>query len=324
MLEDEGPGRQTAPGVSSAARMPPPESAHPPRPFEPVVEAALLLMCVFWALNVIVRKVLLRGLPPAAFPAGRYLLVSALAVVVATARRGPWTVARRDLPRALLSGVLGVALYQVLFMEGLKRTSAFATNLLQGTEPLFALGLLSTFAGARVTARQWGGVLVALAGAGLFFVEGTAGEGRLAFGVGDLLNLAGALVFALYGLVSGPLFSRYPGHTAMMVTMVTGTIPLAAWAQADLRAVSWTQLGPAVWVALLFSSLLPLYLGMWIWNWAVVRKGLDHASLYIFVDIVLSGFFAYGLLGERFGLRRLIGAAIILTGVYLARSGEEA
>ena len=165
---------------------------------------------------------------------------------------------------------------------------------------------------------------MALAGAGLFFVEGTAGEGRLAFGVGDLLNLAGALVFALYGLVSGPLFSRYPGHTAMMVTMVTATIPLAVWAQADLRAVSWTQLGPAVWVALLFSSLLPLYLGMWIWNWAVVRKGLDHASLYIFVDIVLSGFFAYGLLGERFGLRRLIGAAIILTGVYLARSGEEA
>ncbi len=324
MLEDEGHGREIAPGVSFAARMSPPESAHPHRPFEPVVEAALLLMCVFWALNVIVLKVLLRGLTPAALSAGRYLLVSALAVVVATARKGPWTVARRDLPRALLSGVLGVALYQVLFMEGLKRTSAFATNLLQGTEPLFALGLLRAFAEARVTARQWGGVLVALAGAGLFFVEGAAGGGRLAFGVGDLLNVVGALVFALYGLVSGPLFSRYPGHTAMMVTMVTGTLPLAAWAQADLRAVAWTQLGPAVWTALLFSSLLPLYLGMWIWNWAVVRKGLDHASLYIFVDIVLSGFFAYALLGERFGQRRLLGAAVILTGVYLARSGEEA
>ncbi len=54
----------------------------------------------------------------------------------------------------------------------------------------------------------------------------------------------------------------------------------------------------------------------------MIRKGLDHASLYIFVDIVFSGFFAYALLEERFGPRPLLGAAVILTGVYLARSGE--
>jgi len=306
------------------ARMSPSQPTPSHRAFEPAVEAALLVMCVFWALNVIVMKLLLRGLTPAALSAGRYVLVSALAVAVVAARRGPWTVARRDVPRALLSGVLGVALYQVLFMEGLKRSSAFASNLIQGTEPLFALGLLRAFAGARVTARQWGGVLLALAGAGLFFVEGLRGGGRLAFGWGDFLNVVGAFVFALYGLVSAPLFARYPGPTAMMVTMVTGAVPLALWAQADLRAMAWTELGPAVWTGLVFSSLLSLYLGLWIWNWAVTRKGLDHASLYIFVDIVLSGLFAYALLGERFGPRRLLGAAVILTGVYLARSGEEA
>ncbi len=53
-------------------------------------------------------------------------------------------------------------------------------------------------------------------------------------------------MFAIYGLVSAPLFSRYPGHTAMVVTMVTGTLPLVAWAQGDPRAVAWAQLGPAV------------------------------------------------------------------------------
>lgn len=188
---------------------------------------------------MIVLKLLLKGLTPAALSAGRYLLVSALAAAVATARRGPWNLARRDVPWALISAVLGVALYQVLFMEGLKRTSAFASNLIQGTEPLFALGLPRVFAKAHVTARQWGGVLVALLGAGLFFVEGVKDGGRPAFGWGDLLNVVSALVFDLYGLVSAPLFSRY------------------------------------------------------------------------------------ALRGERFGPRRLVGAAVILTGVNLARSGEE-
>jgi len=104
--------------------------------------------------------------------------------------------------------------------------------------------------------------------------------------------------------------------------MLAGTVPLVAWAWGALRAVDWMGLGPAVWAGLVFSSVVPLYLGFWIWNWAVARKGLDHVSLYIFVDILLSGFFAYAFLGERFGPLRLLGAAVMMTGVYLARSGE--
>lgn len=297
-------------------------SAPSHRPFDPVVDAALLAMCAFWAANVVVLKLLLKDVPPPALSAGRYVIVSALAVLVATARGGPWTIEGRHVPRAIASGLLGVALFQVFFMEGLQRTSAFASNLIQGTEPLFALLFLRILARARIGPRQWWGVLVALLGALLFFIEGATGDSHLAFGLGEILNLSGAFVFALYGLISGPLFARYPGHTVMAITMVAGTVPLVAWAWPGLQAVDWAGLRPTVWAGLVFSSVVPLYLGFWIWNWAVAKKGLDHASLYIFVDIVLSGFFAYAFLGERFGPLRLLGAAVIVSGVYLARSGE--
>jgi drug/metabolite transporter (DMT)-like permease len=280
------------------------------------------VVCVFWALNVIVLKRLLVHLGPAAVSAGRYVIVTAIALAVAAARGGPWTIERRDLPRALLSGVLGVAVFQVLFMEGLQRTTAFASNLLQGTEPLGALVLLRLFLGARIRGRQWAGVLLAMAGAFLFFLDQASAGFHLAVGLGDLLSVTSAWVFAIYGIVSAPLFARYPGHTVMAVTMTVGSLALAVWAHADLVATDWASLGPAVWAGLLFSAALPLYVGVWVWNWAVMRKGLAHASLYIFVDILLSGFFAYLLLGERFGPSRLLGAVVILAGVYLARSGE--
>jgi drug/metabolite transporter (DMT)-like permease len=279
-------------------------------------------MCAFWALNVVILKLLLRVLPPAALSAGRYLIVCALALVVVAAGRGPWTVSRADVPRFLVSGFLGVTLYQILFLEGLHRSTAFATNLLAGMEPLFALGLLSLGGRSRVSPRQWVGVLVALVGAAFFFLEPARGQVQVLFGLGDLLNLIAAFVFALYGLVSAPVFTRYPGRTAMAVSMLAGTLPLVLWSGHSLRAVDWRGLGPTVWAALLASSILPLYLGFWIWNWAVARKGLDHASLYMFVEIVMSGVFAWGLLGERFGPLRLLGAAVILGGVLLARSGE--
>ncbi len=287
------------------------------------IEAALLLMCAFWALNVVVLKLLLRVLPPPALSASRYLIVCALALVVLAVGGGPWRLARADLKRLVLSGILGVAVYQVLFLEGLHRTTAFASNLLQGTEPLFALGLLRLVGRAEVTARQWMGVLVALGGAFLFFLEPSRGQLTLLFGLGDLLNLVGAFVFAVYGLISAPAFARYPGRLAMAVSMTAGTLPLLVWSWPALRAVDWRALPLAIWGQLLLSSILPLYLGFWIWNWAVARKGLDHASLYIFVDIVMSGVFAGALLGERFGPLRLLGAAVILGGIFLARSGEK-
>ncbi len=279
-------------------------------------------MCVFWALNVVALKLLLRVLPPPALSAGRYLIVCAVALLVVAAGRGPWGVARTDLPLFALSGFLGVAVYQVLFIEGLHRSTAFTSNLIQGTEPLFALGLLSLGGRSRVSPRQWAGVLAALGGAVLFFLEPAHGQVALVFGLGDFLNLVAALVFAAYGLISAPVFARYPGRTSMAASMIAGTIPLLVWSGPALAAVDWRALGPAVWAALLASSVLPLYLGFWIWNWAVARKGLDHASLYIFVDIVMSGVFAWALLGERFGRLRLLGAAVILGGILLARSGE--
>ena len=66
------------------------------------------------------------------------------------------------------------------------------------------------------------------------------------------------------------------------------------------------------------SGMLAVYVGYWIWNWAIAAKGLAHASLYLFLDILMSGVFAFQFLGERFGPLRLLGAAVILLGVHLA------
>jgi drug/metabolite transporter (DMT)-like permease len=282
------------------------------------VDAALLLMALFWATNMIVLKSLLAHVSPPALSCGRFAIVACVALAVLAIKGGPFRVERRDWPRLVASAFLGVTLYQVLFMEGLDRTTAFVSNLVQGTEPLCALILL-WLVGRKVLARQWAGVLVAFSGAILFFLQEAKGAFRLAFGLGDVLNLTSAISFAGYGLLSGDLFARYPGRTLMAFTMTIGVLPLLPWAWYDMLATDWGGLAWSVWAALLFSAILPVYVGYWIWNWAVARKGLAHASVYIFVDIVVTGVFAWLFLGERFTGLRLLGAAVILAGVRLAR-----
>jgi drug/metabolite transporter (DMT)-like permease len=287
-----------------------------------VVDAALLAMCVLWASNVIALKLLLALVPPPALSAVRFLIAGGFGVALLAACRGPWRIAAPDRLRVGCAALLGVTLYQLLFMEGLHRTSAFVTNLLQGTEPVFALLLLRVTGLGKVSGRQWAGVLLSFVGTVLFFLEDAAGSATASSVMGLVLNLVGALVFSAYALVSAPLFERYPGRTVMAWTMGLGALPLLVWARGSMGTVAWSRLGVVPWATMVASSLLPVYVGFWIWNWAITRKGLAHASLYIFVDIVLSGVFAYALLGEPFGPLRLLGAAVIMTGIRLAMRGE--
>jgi drug/metabolite transporter (DMT)-like permease len=301
-----------------APAVPGPATSARPHPGA-IVDVALLVLCFFWAGNMIVLKLLLGVVPPPVLSTTRFVIVAVVGVVVAAASGVSLRVERRDWPRVAASAVLGVSLYQIVFIEGLDRTSAFVSNLMQGTEPLFALFLVRLSGTGRVTAAQWLGVMVALVGAGVFFMPDAGPWSGLAFGFGDLLNLVAALVFATYGLVSAPLFVHYPGATVMAWTMALGTVPLLFWAARPLAAQDWASIRPLVWLGLVLSAVLTTYVGFWIWNWAVSHKGLAHASLFIFVDIVLSGVLAYLILGERFGATRLLGAAIILAGVYMAR-----
>jgi drug/metabolite transporter (DMT)-like permease len=293
----------------------------PSRASNLAVDAALLAMAVFWATNMVVLKSLLQRIPPPALSTIRFTIVAAVGIVVMASRRDPWKVARRDWPRLVICALTGITIYQVLFMEGLDLTTAFTSNLMQGTEPLFALVLLSV-TGAAVQPRQWGGVILALVGAAIFFMQDVGSGLEIAFGKGDALNLSSAISFAVYGLLIGPFFRRYPGSTIMAWTMSLGTLPLWLWSYPAVASVDWRSLGPLVWGEIVLSSILPVYVGYWIWNWAIARKGLAHASLYIFVDIIVTGVFAYLWLGERFGPLRVAGAAVIMAGVHMARSGE--
>lgn len=282
------------------------------------VDAALLVMVVVWAGNMVVLKKLLGSFPPAALSAVRFGAVSLVAYAVLAWRGGPWRVARADLPRLAAAAVTGVALYQILFMEALDRSGVFATNLLQGVEPIFALILVWALGVERVRKRQWLGVAVALVGTLLFFLQDGGGGATIAFGFGDLINLVSAASFAVYGLVGAPLFARYPGRTIMAHTMGLGTLPLLAYGLPRLSAAEWTAIPASAWGVAALSGTLAVYLGYWIWNWAIGAKGLAHASLFLYLDIVLSGLFAALFLGEGFGPTRLLGAAVILLGVHLA------
>ena len=153
--------------------------------------------------------------------------------------------ARADLPRLALAGVLGYTVFIVLSTVGLARTTAFSTALLVGTAPLFAALMLGTLGIEAIRRRQVGGMAVAFAGVVVFLADKMIARLGSA-GLGDLLCLAGACFFAAYSVASKPLGARYSLPVMMAYTSTIGAIPGLANCYVAMgyggNGITWSQI----------------------------------------------------------------------------------
>src|SRR5512136_2486316 len=90
----------------------------------------MLLTCFFWALNFTVVKIALREFAPHAFNASRLVMASVLLLVYLWRKEGRLGVGWTDLLKLAALGVVGNTFYQLLFINGLRRTTASSTSLI--------------------------------------------------------------------------------------------------------------------------------------------------------------------------------------------------
>ena len=75
----------------------------------------------------------------------------------------------------------------------------------------------------------------------------------------------------------------------------------------------------AAWGAAAYSGLFSSAFGFAAWGWGVSHVGANRVLIYQYLVTLTGVTTGILLLGEDFGLGQLVGAAIILGGVYLAR-----
>src|SRR5262249_32518200 len=101
------------------------------RPWE--IHAALAGAQAGLALFPILGKLVLVSIPPLLFAAFRAASAAILLEAFRRAQKSPEKIRRADAPRLVLYGLLGVSFNQILFIEGLSRTTAINTTVLTTT-----------------------------------------------------------------------------------------------------------------------------------------------------------------------------------------------
>ncbi len=180
--------------------------------------ALVLLTVLVWGGNVVLLKVLLAHLSAGAVNAGRFLVAGAALLALAAARGGWPRWDARTWAAVLGVGLVGNSVFQTFFLEGIARSPAGISSLVNGVVPV-VVAILSPLLGLTVTRRQGAGVAVSLAGMlGLVIAARTPGAPVNLVGVG--LLLLAAVTWAAYTLANRPLAAR------------VGTLPFVAFSLA--------------------------------------------------------------------------------------------
>jgi O-acetylserine/cysteine efflux transporter len=272
-----------------------------------------------FALSYALTKVALEEWHPLAFMGSRFVAMAAIALVVLGVQRRFGVVFGPDLPRFALGGLFGFTLYQLGFVLGLDRTSAFSSTLLLTTIPLCSLVFLRIGGVEPVEPAQWGGVGLAAVGIALFIWAEEGGPRLADARLGDLLSLGAAASFALYGIVGKPLGARYPASTVLAGTLLLGSVPLLPLSLVAAPARSGSAISAGGWLIWAYSAVVPVYLGYTWWTAAIAARGVAAIAPYTLLVPVLGGLLAVGGLGERLTGAKLLGAALTLAGLALGR-----
>lgn len=281
-------------------------------------ELAQIVVVLLWASTFIVTKAAFAEVSPLGIIFSRFLVMVALAfVVLAIKERGAslW-IERGDLGRFVAAGLTGYTFYQLGFTLGLSRTSPFSSSLLIAMVPLFTVLILAIM-GERTPLQGWVGLAVALTGVAIFLLDKRgAGTGTL---IGDLLSIGAGVSFAIYGIVNRPLVAKYPTATYTAWTLLAGTIPLLLIALPAALEQDWGAISPSAWLSIVYLAILPVYVAYMLWNYAIARRGVAKATTFGLLVPIVAGVLSVIFMGEPFGPMKLLGAALVLSGLIIVR-----
>lgn len=276
-----------------------------------------ILTVGIWGLTFISTKVLIEhGLSPQDIFLLRFLM----------AYLGIWFISPRKLFAdnwkdelwLLWGGVTGGSFY--FFTENTALEITLATNVafIVCTAPLLTTILsLLIYKKEKATAGLVGGSLLALAGVALVVYNG---HFILKISpLGDFLTLLAAFSWAFYSLIMKKMSGRYRTTFITRKIFFYGILTilpafiLHPW-QFSLSGL-WQ---PAVWMNLLFLGVLASLVCFVVWNIILKQLGTVRASNYIYLNPLFTLIGSAVLLDEQFTVMSLMGAMLILGGVYWA------
>ena len=217
---------------------------------------------------------------------------------------------------AWIIGIIGLGLTQGVMFTALGYTSAVNAGI------VFALAPMITLVAAHFVLREdmtgWQGVGSAIAFVGVVVISVQGSMARLLafqFGVGDLIALGSAFLFAGYTVLLKRAKFKLPPIPLLVILLIagsSGSLPFALW---EVWKGEHSNLALNGYLALFYCGIIGGSLLYLLYNWSVEVLGASRAGTLVYTQPLFVALFAWLILGEAIEWYHYVGAALVAVGV---------
>lgn len=279
------------------------------------VDWALFAFCgLVWGSSFYFIAVGVDHFSPAVIAALRLALGTA---VLAVTRRARTPVARADVPRIALLGLVWMAIPFCLFPLAEQWVDSGVAGVLNAGVPVFTAVLAVALLRRAPRVRQTAGLLLGLAGVVVVALPTLAEGGSSVLGV--LLLLVAVVLYSAALTLAVPLQHRYGGLPVMMQAQAAAlvmTLPFAIWGLGH-SDFAWSALGATAVLGIAGTGLALLAMAVLAGRVGATR-GSTVTYLFPVVAIALGVLFR----DEELHVLAIAGAGLVLAGAFLVSRAE--
>lgn len=283
--------------------------------------ALLTAGILFWAGNAVVgRAAAGADIPPLTLNFFRWSI--ALVFFLVIFGRSTW--AQRHLlwqhrKFIVTYSVLTIVGFNCTFYVALQKTTVLQASLIQSILPVLVLLLALVVLKTRITGQQWWGVVFSIGGAALIVIRGDWEVIKsLRIQDGDIWALVAVLLWSLQAFLmryKPKTIDIMPFMTALAAVGVIVMTPMYIWESTVIKPTPFTQESILLF---LYLGLFAGFLGTTAWNEGTYRTGPAQAGYFGNLYPVFAGGLAILLLGETLHWYHMLGAVMVVTGIWLA------
>lgn len=281
---------------------------------------AALVTVVLWASAFVGIRAVADDLSPGPFALGRLLVASAALGMLMLVRRPALPAARREWTLIAASGVVWFGLYFLLLNAGEQLVDAGTAAMLVGLGPILIAILAGLFLHEGFPPRLLIGSAIAFAGTVTIALATGIGSAQSAAPLGVVLCLVAAVAYASGVTIQKPAVARVPALTVTAFACWVGTIVMVPFAPALVGALGSADAETVGWV--IYLGVFPTAIGFVTWAFALNRTSAGRLGSTTYLVSPIAILLAWLLLGEAPVPLALVGGALAIAGVVVARSSR--
>ena len=283
-----------------------------------VVYIAVVFAMVFWAFSFVWVKEVYVAYGPLTTVFFRLIIATLLMLLYSWASRKLLKVEKKDYKTFLLLAFFEPFLYFMGESFGLKYVTSTMGAMIIATIPLFSPVAASRFYGEKLSVRNLIGIILSFIGVGIVVFDSSFNFVASPLGIG--LEFLAVFAAIAYTVVLKDLSTKYNVTTIITYQNFIGIFFfMPFWLIFESKTLLNTPFNLPAFIAIVKLALFASCIAFILYTYSVKKLGINDANIFINIIPVLTAIFAWYILDEPLGLRKLAGITVVIAGLFIAQ-----